>query len=65
MLASKSSEGGRPMSRGKVENVVMLIVTAVLFAAVVWIATRMQVLRPVDYREDMRFKTLPTANPAP
>jgi hypothetical protein len=28
----------------------------------VYIATRMQAGRPLDYQEDMRFKALPTAN---
>ena len=51
------------MSRSKAETVIMLIVAAVLLVAVAYIFTRMQILRPVDYREDMRFKTLPTANP--
>lgn len=41
----------------------MILVVALLFAAVVLIAFRMQILRPVDYREDMRFKSSPTANP--
>ena len=51
------------MSRSKVETAVVAIVTMLLVAAVVWMAGRMQLLRPVDYREDMRFKTAPTANP--
>ncbi len=50
------------MSRSKVETAVVAIVTMLLVAAVVWMAGRMQLLHPVDYREDMRFKTLPTAN---
>lgn len=50
------------MSRSKAETVIMVIVAAILLVAVAWIFTRMQVLRPVDYQEDMRFKTLPTAN---
>lgn len=52
------------MSRSKVEGVIMALVAAILLVAVVYIADRMQILRPVDYREDMRFKTLPTANPS-
>ena len=53
------------MSRSRMESIVMVAVTAILLVAVICIAGRMQILRPVDYNEDMRFKTLPTANPAP
>ncbi|MEQ1755471.1 MAG: hypothetical protein ABL973_15215 [Micropepsaceae bacterium] len=51
------------MSRSKAETVIMIIAAAILLVAVAYIFVRMQVLRPVDYREDMRFKSLPTANP--
>jgi hypothetical protein len=47
------------------ESIVMIVLAGILLVAVVYIAGRMQVLRPVDYNEDMRFKTLPNANPAP
>jgi len=53
------------MSRSKVEGIVMAVLAAILLVAVIYIAGRMQILRPVDYNEDMRFKTLPNANPAP
>ena len=51
------------MSRSKVQTAIVAGVTMLLVAAVVWIAGRMLYLRPLDYREDMRFKTAPTANP--
>ena len=53
------------MSRSRMESIVMIVLAGILLVAVVYIAGRMQVLRPVDYNEDMRFKTLPNANPAP
>lgn len=53
------------MSRSRMESIVMVAVAAILLVAVIYIAGRMQILRPVDYNEDMRFKTLPNANPAP
>lgn len=51
------------MSRSKAETVIVAIVTAVLLIAVGYLAQRMQLLRPVDYQEDIRFKNQPTANP--
>jgi hypothetical protein len=55
----------RAMSRSRMESIVMVAVAAILLVAVICIADRMQILRPVDYNEDMRFKTQPNANPAP
>jgi len=44
------------------QTIVLATLVAILAVSIIYIATRMHTLRPVDYREDMRFKTLPTAN---
>jgi len=50
------------MSRSRMQTIVSATIVAILVVSILYIAMRMQTLRPVDYREDMRFKTLPTAN---
>lgn len=50
------------MSRSRMQTIVSAVIVAVLVVSIIYIATRMQARRPVDYQEDMRFKTLPTAN---
>jgi hypothetical protein len=44
------------------QTIVLAMLVAILLASIVFIATRMQAQRPLDYQEDMRFKALPTAN---
>lgn len=51
------------MSRSKVETILIALATALLLVAVAYLAFRMQLFRPVDYQEDIRFKNQPTANP--
>jgi|JI10StandDraft_1071094.scaffolds.fasta_scaffold1950853_2 hypothetical protein len=50
------------MSRSRMQTIVSAMLVAILVVSIVYIATRMQARRPLDYQEDMRFKALPTAN---
>ena len=50
------------MSRSSMQTIVLAMLVAILLVSIVFIATRMQARRPLDYQEDLRFKSLPTAN---
>lgn len=50
------------MSRSSMQTIVLAMLVAILLVSIVFIAARMMAQRPLDYQEDLRFKSQPTAN---